>query len=245
MKCKRITRMIVFIVLMLAIGFAWAGEEQPLTNGDIVKLTKLSMGDDVIIAKIKAAKAVKFDLSIDDLIKLKESGVSGPVITAMLDRSNAGVGGKTTQNPAVALVTKSGEPELKGINGDLKTMTAPFVGQRRWIEFSGGAAKLRIKDKKPSILVKLDRDPHNARWLVKLSPWDKYQMRVVEMPSIGQYGGHISNAPEEASNVDYASEEVSPGRWKITPKKPLEPGEYGIFLWEGTPVVYDFGIDKG
>ena len=53
MKRKRTTLMIVFVGLMLVIVAAWAGEEQLLINDDILKPAKLSIGDDVIISKIK------------------------------------------------------------------------------------------------------------------------------------------------------------------------------------------------
>lgn len=89
---------IALAILTLTTGLVGATEELPLNNNDIIKLTKLAMGDEVVISKIKTAKVVNFDTSTDDLVKLKESGVSGPVITAMLDRSVSGAvaGAKTT-----------------------------------------------------------------------------------------------------------------------------------------------------
>jgi hypothetical protein len=62
-----------------------ADAEKALNNSEIVKLTKADLGDDVIIAKIKSAPSVEFATSTDDLVKLKQSGVSKPVIAAMLE----------------------------------------------------------------------------------------------------------------------------------------------------------------
>lgn len=90
MKGARRILGIVLVVLTLSAGLVEASEEQPLSNSDVIKLTRLAMGDEVVISKIKTAKAVNFDTSTDDLVKLKESGVSGPVIAAMLDRSVSG-----------------------------------------------------------------------------------------------------------------------------------------------------------
>ena len=55
-----------------------------LTNDNVVELTKLGLGDEAIIAKIKSSEAL-FDTSVTQMIELKRSGVSGPVIAAMVD----------------------------------------------------------------------------------------------------------------------------------------------------------------
>ncbi len=57
--------------------------EETLTMDSIVTLSSIGLGDEAIIAKIKSSKS-KFDLSTDQMIMLKKSGVSGPVIAAML-----------------------------------------------------------------------------------------------------------------------------------------------------------------
>jgi hypothetical protein len=64
----------------------WAADEAPsetLTNAQVIELQKLGLGDEVIVAKIKASKT-NFDTSIDGLKQLKEAGVSDPVIKAMV-----------------------------------------------------------------------------------------------------------------------------------------------------------------
>lgn len=59
---------------------AWAG---PLTKQSVMELTKLGLGDDAVIAKINSDK-VDFDLSTEDMIALKGSGVSSPLIAALI-----------------------------------------------------------------------------------------------------------------------------------------------------------------
>lgn len=54
-----------------------------LTNNDVVTLTKAGLGDDAIISKIKTSDA-SYDLTTSKLVALKNAGVSGPVIAAML-----------------------------------------------------------------------------------------------------------------------------------------------------------------
>lgn len=53
-----------------------------LTNDDIIKLVRAKLSDSVVVAKIKSSPC-KFDTSTDTLIKLKQDGVSDPVIQAM------------------------------------------------------------------------------------------------------------------------------------------------------------------
>lgn len=54
-----------------------------LTNQDIIKMSKAKFGDGVILAKIGKSKC-EFDTSPDAMVHLKQSGVSDPVIQAMV-----------------------------------------------------------------------------------------------------------------------------------------------------------------
>lgn len=56
----------------------------PLTNGDIVKLLKAGMSDDVILATIEANGA-KFDTSANALILLKRNGASDRLVHVVLE----------------------------------------------------------------------------------------------------------------------------------------------------------------
>ena len=59
-----------------------------LTNSDVVKMAKAKLGDGIIISTIKAS-ASNFDTSVNAMVKLKEAGVSDPVIQAMRDAQAA------------------------------------------------------------------------------------------------------------------------------------------------------------
>jgi hypothetical protein len=254
MKSTRRMLGIILVVLVLTVGWVGAAEEQPLRNADIVKLTKLAMGDEVIITKIKTAKEVKFDTSTDDLVKLKESGISGPVIAAMMERSASGAVSGTSPATGsvalkVALAAKEGTFDIKPIAGDLQTVFA-FIGLRRFIQFSGNTSSRRIKDHFPTLLLNIDRDPQKIWWLVKLKPWDD-KGRILDLPSPGMFGGAMSSGPDDSCDVPFTAIEEKPGMWRITPKSELMPGEYGMFRWEGdtsltqaSSRLYDFGVDK-
>ncbi|NIJ19901.1 hypothetical protein FHS95_001570 [Sphingomonas naasensis] len=63
--------------------------EDKLTNDSVVALSAAGLGDEAIIAKIKSSE-VAFDLSTEQMIALKQRGVSGPVVAAMLTATGAG-----------------------------------------------------------------------------------------------------------------------------------------------------------
>jgi hypothetical protein len=217
------------------------------------------MGDAVIIAKIKSASAVQFATSTDDLVKLKEAGVSKNVIAAMLDRSGAATTTHASTSPAAArtaaasatdvtLQTANGPVGLKSIDGDVKTIVAPFVGMKRFVIFPEVAAKVRTTDHKPSVLIAYDKDPRKTYWIVKLEQdKDAEDMnRSLDVDSPGMWGGTISSAPDDDANVPYDAAEEKPGLWRLTPRKELKPGEYGVYVGrsEQTATLYDFGVDK-
>ena len=64
-----------------------AAKSMKMTNADVISLASAGLGDDVILAKIKAAPGTDFDTSIDGLKALKAGGVSSPVIRTMIDPS--------------------------------------------------------------------------------------------------------------------------------------------------------------
>jgi hypothetical protein len=64
-------------------------QEPPLTNDEIVRLTRAGLDPDLIVAKIKQASTESFDVSTDALIKLRQHKVSKAVIAAMLQRTGS------------------------------------------------------------------------------------------------------------------------------------------------------------
>jgi hypothetical protein len=58
-----------------------------MTNADVIALVSASLSDDLVIAKIHAASATRFDTSVDGLKTLKAANVSNAVIQVMIDPS--------------------------------------------------------------------------------------------------------------------------------------------------------------
>ena len=226
-------------------------QEAPLGNADIIKLTKLDLGDEVVIAKINQAKIVKFDLGTDALIDLKKNGVSKDVISAMLkistSRPQATSGASINSVPtSVFLKSSTGEIKLAPYRGETKLVHA-FVTVLRFQEYPSMSAKIRINDPRPSILVPLQEDPKRSMaYLVKLESDQKSDTRSLKIGQgmMGAMSGLVGNdqdggSPDSEWTVPYEASEDSPGMWRIVPKSNLVSGEYGYY-YRG--VLYDFGV---
>jgi len=242
---------IVITLLFVVAGSTWAVEpEKPLDNAQVIQMTKADLGDSIIIAKVKSAKEVAFDLTTDDLVALKAAGVSKDVITAMLDRAagNSPANSSASATAKVVLSTSSGEFDLKPVEGDVKTIVAPFVGMKRFIVFSDLNASTRTKDRLPSVVIATERNPSEKYWLVKLDQDDDEDAldRSLDVQSPGAWGGVLSSAPEDDFIVDCSVSEDKPGLWRFTPEKNLKPGEYALYTSRGEAAgtIYDFSVEK-
>lgn len=253
MNRRRIPVGIVLFVLCAFVGAAWvSAQEKPLDNFEIIKLTKADMGDDVIIAKIKSAKAVKFDTSTEDLVALKSAGVSKAVISAMLDRSaapKAAAGGSATADAQVELKATDGSADLKPAYGLKETSMVPFRGQVGWLKYDGRTAAVRTKDRRPSVEIMTENDPTKSGWyFVQLdqngSGSDAY--RSFDLNTVtGAWTSTLSAEPDKSSQIPVDVSQVSPGVWKLTPQKTLKPGEYGLYYRVSEKqVLHGFGIDR-
>ncbi|MCB1057980.1 MAG: hypothetical protein KDD11_20970, partial [Acidobacteria bacterium] len=81
-----------FFVLGVAVLMASASAvlaADALTNDDVVQMVGLGLGEDLIIAKINQAPEVSFELEVNDLVGLREKGVSERIVQEMLTRSTA------------------------------------------------------------------------------------------------------------------------------------------------------------
>ncbi len=79
-------RLIGILMLALAV-LAGAQEQQTTLNNDaILKMVRGGLGEDVIITAVRTQPG-KYSLSPDDLIALKQAGVSEKILTAMLSRA--------------------------------------------------------------------------------------------------------------------------------------------------------------
>jgi hypothetical protein len=269
MKSRSIRLTVIGLVVMLgaaslplptvSTAFAHAANTastRPMTNKDVIKLTKLGFGGNVIKSKIDQAPDVNFKLEVDDLVSLKHAGVSQDVISYMLDRSSGGApatsaspGQRGAMNAAAAtalnmgnvtMATKDGDVRLRGINGSSSTRNA-FVTVLFYRNYPDTAATVRTHDTRPSFTVYSTNNPKGTIYIASLEVDGDDQTRSLKMGNSGF--GSIKNvgAPDKDNQVPYDAVQIGNGNtWRLTPTKDLKPGEYGVLYGS----LFDFGVDS-
>jgi hypothetical protein len=140
----------------------------------------------------------------------------------------------------------------------LKAQAAPFLYKpKKTVEVKGSSAEVRLHEASPIFFVRHNSwasdesedasRPASGPGSLSLMRLDvKSDRRVAVTLAFTQVTGHASRSE---SIVDTVEEPIPGGAWyKIRPKEPLPPGEYG---WMSLPngqntfgtVVYDFAID--
>jgi len=243
---------LIAIVVMLSMWSAYAAEKA-LTNDDVIKLSKLGIGDEAIAAKIRQAAEVDFKLETDDLAHLKQAGVSGKVIAAMLDRSAASANVAYVAAPGAAAVVVSGATAVKLAMNDGKTLPLPsmigeasstyvYVTMLFWNNFPGLHAATRTTERNPEFVIATDQDPRSRFYVVRLDVNDKSGDRSLKMGKSGMFSFKAGTAPDSDWTFAYESKEEKRGTWRLSLKKPLIPGEYGVFAVQRGE-LFDFGVD--
>jgi hypothetical protein len=251
---------LLWLALVLNLALPLLAEEI-LTNQDVVKLVSAGLGEEVAIAKVREAPKVDFHLAVDDLLSLRQAGVTERVVAAMLDRAKP-----VPQEPAAAMVeglgmdlisvslkTGDGTAPLKIVRGDMSsTGFGPY--RNSFVNYAGLRARVRTHERRPVLLVKsssalsgggyfvakLDSDTGNGVRSLKVSSF-KSGLRAM----FGSDRGAM--APDSDWVLPFDVVEESPGLWRVTLKQDLEPGEYGwyVHLTAGPQGagLFDFGID--
>lgn len=77
-------RFVILAATILLAGCATTPRPAPLTQADIISMTKAGLTDEDIIRRIDDTRTV-FQLSSDDVVFLRKEGVSDRIVTYMLD----------------------------------------------------------------------------------------------------------------------------------------------------------------
>ena len=266
---------LVVLVLAVALSAPALQGEGALTNQDVVKMVTAGLGDSLVIAKIRAAAAVDFALEVDDLVKLRKAGVNETIVQAMLERKasaawpaapSAPAMGATPENPwlsmqedlgfelvKVALKTAEGTVRIPILRGDVSS--AGFMGIGAvFVNYPGLHAQVRTHDKRPAILVKSSAPLTGGRYFITRLDVDQDDgLRSLKISSAkAGFKGMFGNtrgmiAPDPDWTLPFDSVEESPGVWRVTPKKDLNPGEYGWYVDLGAGGqaggIFSFGVD--
>jgi hypothetical protein len=227
--------------------------QEVLTNESLVSLKKAGLSDSIIISKIRSSQT-KFDVSTKGIIGLKNAGLSDQVIEAAVNAGSAAAPAApaAAATPAAAresIVQLIGgkSVELVPANASLE-FSSGFFDSKSELVLRGRKAQYRIADKKP---VFYSTWSANDAPLVRLKPGSDHDDRNLKISSgsFAPFGGSVKYGVRSEDKVDMeASERDARGLYKLTPKEPLPPGEYGFVLNYGMAAgasgrVYDFGVD--
>jgi len=91
--------------------------QKPMTNGDVIELKTAGLSDEFVIAKIKGSPA-SYNTDTDDIIALKKSNLSEPVIQAMITAASPAAGPRPlAPNPTIG---GAGDAPKEGLLAKLK-----------------------------------------------------------------------------------------------------------------------------
>ncbi len=138
----------------------------------------------------------------------------------------------------------------------LRGVINPVAGSKHTIELPGASSKLQIHATLPTIYVDLDAgqtedQAEDTKKPAAELPWDRFRIvraqakgdkRIVGEIKIAVYG----KASQEEQVVPTDAEQLGQGWIKLTPKAPLDPGEYAVAELLGkqgmNSYVWDFGV---
>lgn len=212
--------------LLMSLGIASARSqaslESDVTNARIIEMTHKGLGDEVIIARIKAG-ATKFDLSDDDLAKLKKEGVSDAVVAAMIQSTQLTIPKVSIDGNPVEVRT-IGEQKVGGRLGHFVTAGIMSVKNKAYLQ--GQHAPL-IVSRSPDIEIELPPNDNINNYIV-VEMDDKGDRREIEIGSVGGTVGEKVGIRADRI-VRTSATPIGGRRYKITTVSELKKGEYILY----------------
>lgn len=198
-KFKKLTLVATALFMFTAPAMA----QEKLDNAQVLALVELGLGDEAIIAKINSSDS-QYDLSVDNMLALKNKGVSSPVIAAMIksqDKQNEKPPEFFAKSPDPNLPHPAGvyllsdwldTPEMTKINYTVSNQvkTGGFLGAA----LTGGIASTSLKAVIPNDSALIDSkskkpvfymffDESNPSNNVNASSWSSGDAAIVTSPS--------------------------------------------------------------
>ena len=153
---------------------------------------------------------------------------------------------------------------LDQISGDVNRHTAhnvlraainPVSGSKHTIELPGTRSKIQLHAALPAIYINLDaaaEDDDPSKKTVEL-PWDRFRVVRAQVKGDRRIVGAVKTAvfgkgkvSQEQDAIPATAEQLGEGWIKLTPKAPMEPGEYALAEMLGkqgmNSYVWDFGV---
>jgi len=248
------------VAALFALAWIPSVSAETLTNQQVIQLSRAGLGDDVIIAKIRASEA-GFQLTADDLIELKKSGVTSQVISAMLATTPTKPGYSPSSSPDPFIPHASGlylmrpdRMERLDPTATNQAKTGGHIGHALTFGIStlsikaaipGETGRVRIEPGIPVFYFFFDEA---SAIPAGSSIWASGTNTIVTSPSqftlahlmrkqgrreaqVGSENvGGIKAGVMDHDRVEFAYELVRPGVYRVTPKNALDPGEYGFLF---------------
>lgn len=236
----------------LALALSNPVAAETLNNESVLALIDAGLGDEVVIAKIKSSTS-NFELSTDTVIKLRQRGVSGQVLAAMITTSAAAAQPEMSLDSPDPVVphpsgvylagkekmtriesTTTNQARTSGMLGSI--LTSGLSGMRIKAGVNGAKADVRTSEARPVFYFYFDQAAQGlgAYGGAVTSPQEfslirfetKKDKREAVIGSVG-LGGSKAGLRDKDQR-DFEVSQIKPGVYKITPTLPLTPGEYGF-----------------
>jgi hypothetical protein len=204
------------------VAFSQSSLETDVDNARIIEMTHKGLGDDVIIARIKAS-ATKFVLSDDDLAALKKAGVSDSVVAAMIQSTQLTIP-KVTIDGNPDEVRTIGEQKIGGRLGHTASFGIMSVKNKAYLQ--GQHASL-IASRKPVIDIELPANDNIDNYVI-VEMDGKGDRREIEMGSAGGTVGEKVGIRADRI-VRTSATPVGGRRFRISPVRELKKGEYILY----------------
>lgn len=240
--------------------------QEVLTNEHVISMTKAGLSTSIIVNKIRAS-TTKFDLSTDELMRLKREKVADDVVNAMLDTatpysesvSRPRGSSASADDPNDPLAShepgvyfyeeKDGQKAMTQIDPSLYRkakaggmFTSALTYGIKKIKFkavlAGPHAKLQLSSGQPVFYFYTPGATPKEFALVKMDV--KKDSRQVIISEANIFGAEAGLQDKAVHPIEY--EKIAPGVFKVWMKTPLPAGEYGFLPGATAERAYDFGV---
>lgn len=228
---------LLVVLLDLSPALGQAGLE--VDNARVVAMTKVGLGDEVIIARIKTSPC-RFALSDDDLLALKRGGVSDKVIAAMLEASvltkaRVSVDGWPLELRSLA--------QSKVVGGLGKNLSLGIKSTRTKAFLEGRHANVYAAPN-PTIILQLPADDSvdNCILVRMASKGDRRELEVAPPSALAGAGARIRTE----GAIRTSAKPLGGRRYQLTPAKRLKRGEYMLYILgsaDANKGIYGKGYD--
>jgi hypothetical protein len=253
------------VALLMSLSLEANGQRRethrPTQIDDVIRMSKAGVPDDIIISKIDK----KLDLTVDQLIELKNAGVSDRIIRWMTDPGKGSVRESAPELSANGEIKDIGfyllhgskeMPLTSSVFTSQKTGTARLVFTsglakiKQKVSVPGSAANVRSTERNPTFLFYTPEGVDATEYLlIRLDKKsDKREITVGKFNILGTSIGIDPDHIVKVSNTKLASR-----KWMIATEVALKPGEYAFYPAAGVQSggsgvnaagkLYEFGID--